>query len=517
MQGECQKCPPIRPAFAAGGMLCHPGHNRSVRPNVLSPAIAHPPLSPAELTALTELSTRPYTPAASLAATTDLRKRGLPPATVATLLTQWRLRTAAAAKLGDISTFFLLSDDGAQQATRPAIAAEHARLLADTGICLIVDIGCGIGADAHAFQSAGMAVIAIDADPDTAALAAHNLRADTCADDFAEHFHAHRTHRANHCPASESPPATAPAPALVLCARLIDTGGAPALEIPGESGPDGVREILSLPDLITAAVGPATPPWGVWLDPARRAGGRRINDPARWSPSLPLALAAARGGQAGAIKVSPAIAYEHLPADSHVRFSACDREVLEAAIYLGTALPAGRCAVIHTSSHDAASDQSASPIEFSYVGEPANPPAELEVANGVGHIIFEPHKAVLRAGLIDQIARELNAAPLARGIGYLTADLPDPTLLPHLPGVEAFAVQAILPTQPKKLRKELAARAIGSVEIKKRGCSIDPQRMRTALKLPASGKGQATVIFTPVGPRPDGRNNPVHCLLVERL
>ena len=95
---------------------------------------------------------------------------------VAAALTQARLRARAAAKLGPRSGELLLTADGLEQATRPRLAALHARRFVDAGVREVWDLGCGLGLDAAAFADAGLRVLAVDADEATAALAAENLR-----------------------------------------------------------------------------------------------------------------------------------------------------------------------------------------------------------------------------------------------------------------------------------------------------------------------------------------------------
>ena len=74
-------------------------------------------------------------------------------------------------------------------------------------------------------------------------------------------------------------------------------------------------------------------------------------------------------------------------------------------------------------------------------------------------------------------------------IAYSTADQLTPT-----PFARACRVRERWPLAVAVLRRELAARDIGVLEIKKRGVDIDPAVLRPKLRL--RGDGSATLILT---------------------
>ncbi|HMB70119.1 MAG TPA: hypothetical protein VKU85_12440 [bacterium] len=88
------------------------------------------------------------------------------------LAEQVLLERRAFAKFPD-PTLLLLERVALEQATSPAIATFHAAALPRGA--RVVDLGCGLGADARAFARAGHAVVAVDRDPARAFLARHNL------------------------------------------------------------------------------------------------------------------------------------------------------------------------------------------------------------------------------------------------------------------------------------------------------------------------------------------------------
>ncbi len=97
------------------------------------------------------------------------------PELAAAALTQQALRRRAVTKFGAAASTMFFTRDGLEQATRTEVAAHHATRFRRGSVAGVVDLGCGIGADALAFSSAGLAVRAVEVDPDTAGVAAANL------------------------------------------------------------------------------------------------------------------------------------------------------------------------------------------------------------------------------------------------------------------------------------------------------------------------------------------------------
>ncbi|MET0303922.1 MAG: SAM-dependent methyltransferase, partial [Microbacteriaceae bacterium] len=115
-----------------------------------------------------------------------------------------------------------------------------------------------------------------------------------------------------------------------------------------------------------------------------------------------------------------------------------------------------------------------------------------EPARPLGAFLHEPDGAVIRARLIGDVARSLDAGMLNERIAYLTSDAALTS-----PFVASFRVREEVPADPKRLGAALRARGIGRLEIKKRGVDIDPAAFRRALKL--RGDAEATVFVTRIG------------------
>jgi hypothetical protein len=99
--------------------------------------------------------------------------------------------------------------------------------------------------------------------------------------------------------------------------------------------------------------------------------------------------------------------------------------------------------------------------------------------------------------------RSVGGRMLDRSIAYFTSDDAVPTAF-----ATGFRVTETFPFDEKLLKRELASRKIGTLEIKKRGMDVDPAQLRTKLSL--KGSGSATLILTRAG-------NKRVALLAERI
>lgn len=219
---------------------------------------------------------------------------------------------------------------------------------------------------------------------------------------------------------------------------------------------------------------------GVWLDPARRSGGSRLSDPADWSPSLDWAFALAETLPTG-IKLGPGLDRDLLPDHGEAQWVSVDGEVVELAVWSGVlARPGvGRAALVVRSGRAA---------ELTAAGD-----SDDAEAGALGEYLLEPDGAVIRARLIGDLARSLGGGGrmLDPTIAWITADA-----APETPFGAAFRVIERFPLDAKTLKKELATRRIGTLEIKKRGVDVDPAAFRARLSL--KGENAATLVLTRV-------------------
>ncbi|BDZ39149.1 hypothetical protein GCM10025863_17630 [Microbacterium suwonense] len=347
----------------------------------------------------------------------------------------------ARAKFGEFAERMLFTRAGLEQATRLNVATLHAVRMRQAGMTTVSDLGCGIGGDSLAFAGAGLRVSAVDADEVTAAIAAYNLA--PFGDDAAV-----RTGRAEE---------------FMSASR-------------GEIRPARTDSADSSAD---AAHLRGTDTGAVWLDPARRTTGhsetRRLSA-SDWSPSLDWCVEVAHRHPTG-IKLGPGLDRELIPDDVEAQWVSADGSVVELVLWSGALARDGirRSALLvadgQTHELTAATDAEDLPVR------------EL------GAFVHEPDGAVIRARLIGDAGRMLEAGMLDAQIAYLTGDAAVTS-----PFVQSFRVRETMPVHAKTINAVLRANDIGRLEIKKRGMDIDPATFRRKLTL--KGSQQATLILT---------------------
>lgn len=109
----------------------------------------------------------------------------------------------------------------------------------------------------------------------------------------------------------------------------------------------------------------------------------------------------------------------------------------------------------------------------------------------MGRFLLEPDGAVIRAGLVAEVAEPHGLRLLDESIAYLTGDS-----WVDSPFLAAYAVVEALPFSLKRLRAALRARDAGPLTVKKRGTAVEPETLRRQLKL--TGSQPATVVLTRV-------------------
>lgn len=214
-----------------------------------------------------------------------------------------------------------------------------------------------------------------------------------------------------------------------------------------------------------------------FADPARRSGGTRNFNPADYSPPLDALLAHMSATRFAALKLGPGISHEWIPEGAEAEWVSVDRDVVEACLWLAEAAEVPRRASVCKAGEW---------HELTGSGE------ERAVVGEVAAYLYEPDGAVIRAGLVAELAERLEANTAHETIAYLYGDD-----LVETPFARAWKVEEVWPLHPKKLKALVAERGIGRLTIKQRGTGIDPAALRKQLKL--KGPNEATLVATRVG------------------
>lgn len=210
----------------------------------------------------------------------------------------------------------------------------------------------------------------------------------------------------------------------------------------------------------------------VFVDPARRRGGRRELRPQESSPPLAWCLALSERIGAVGIKAAPGVPRELVPPGWELEFISVLGELKEAAFWSPALATTTRRATLLPGGHTLL----------------PSPGSEVE-CGPPGAYLLDPDPAVTRAGLAEELARSLGAWKLDPEIAFLSLDTCVST-----PFARTLRIEESLPWSLKSLRAVLRRLDVGAVDIRKRGSPVDVEDVRTRLKL--SGTRRATVVLT---------------------
>ncbi len=375
-------------------------------------------LSPAGERWLAELAATPITKHNHLQIVTRLR-RDLSPAYTQAVMETAVLRQKAVIKFSRAAQMYF-TRPALEQSSSEIISAYRARRFADAGVQRVADLGCGIGGDAIGL-AAHAQVIGVEMDALRLAMAEQNLKAYGRGDHF-QSLHADFT---------------------TLSPLDVD---------------------------------------GLFFDPARRdERGKRFFSVEAYQP--PLSWIDEWRGIVGetavaptAVKISPGVDYDELPADAEVEFISVRGELKEAVLWYGdlrTAVTRRATLLVDGNIHTMTTTDMPDHITIA-------PPKRF---------LYEPDNAIIRAHLVKQLAAQLGATKLDDHIAYLSSDEQIET-----PFARRFPIDDSFPFQLKRLRRYLRERDIGQVTIKKRGSPLEPDTLRRQLRL--RGEKACTIFLT---------------------
>jgi SAM-dependent methyltransferase len=215
----------------------------------------------------------------------------------------------------------------------------------------------------------------------------------------------------------------------------------------------------------------------VFVDPARRGGGRRLRTgdcepPLDWCTGL-----AGRVPSVG-IKAAPGLDRELVPPGWEVEFVADGRDLKEAVLWSPELAGAGSRATLL-------------PEGDQLLPEPGDPVDCREP----GRYLLDPNPAVTRAGLVAELARRLDAWQIDERIAFLSTDRPVRT-----PFARTLRVLESRPWREKDLPARLRAHDVGALDIRRRGLAGDVDALRRRLR--PKGSVPAVLVMTRCADRP---------------
>jgi hypothetical protein len=215
------------------------------------------------------------------------------------------------------------------------------------------------------------------------------------------------------------------------------------------------------------------------IDPDRRPAGRRTTRPEFYEPNLETLRRLLTANPNAAIKLAPgATVPQDWAETAELEWIGHRGECKQQVAWLGRLSQCTgqrRATVLFDDGRP----------EYSVVGSPDQ---YIARATSVGRFVYEPHAAVLAAGLSGVLAAEHNLSAIVPGIAYLTAN--------HhveVPALSAYEVTEVLPCDAKRINAALRQRGIGELVIKHRGFGIEAERLCNSLRY--TGDGHATLIL----------------------
>jgi hypothetical protein len=187
--------------------------------------------------------------------------------------------------------------------------------------------------------------------------------------------------------------------------------------------------------------------------------------------------------------MGPGMPHDSVPADCEAQWVSVAGDVTEVTLWFNAVRrPGVRRAALLLGPQGAA--ELTSGEDFG-----AGPTAPVGPVEGY---LYEPDGAVIRAGLVADVAVQLGGHLLDEHIAYICA--PE---LQDTPFAKAYKVLDVMPFNVKALKSWVKDQGIGVLDIKKRGTAVTPEELRKQL-LPGGsakhkGKKSATLVLTRIG------------------
>jgi hypothetical protein len=201
----------------------------------------------------------------------------------------------------------------------------------------------------------------------------------------------------------------------------------------------------------------------IFIDPARRDDqGRHATG--KSEPPLEWCIELAAKIPAVGIKLAPGLPHRLIPASWEFETIAIRFDLKEAILWSPAMSRSSWRASVVTASGTA-----------SFVPQPGDPVGVQPPA--AGDWLFDPNPAITRAGLVDDLARTLNANKIDDQIAFLTASAPTQT-----PFARCFRVLASMPWHERNLRQAILDLEGGEVVIRRRGLAGNVDEIQRRLR-----------------------------------
>lgn len=216
----------------------------------------------------------------------------------------------------------------------------------------------------------------------------------------------------------------------------------------------------------------------VFFDPARRDDtGKRIYNVEHYQP--PLSVIHNWTHPLVVVKLSPGI--DRTQVESYggcIEFISVNGDLKESVLWRGTGFTGLKATLLSVNdTQHWIQPNSLQPQD-----------ADLKIRSPHGWLI-EPDSALMRAGLVQEVAAAFHGHMLDETIAYFTTES-----RPKSPWLRAWHILDWMPFNVKKLRAYLRELHVGNVTVKKRGSPITPEELIPQLKL--EGSESRTLVLT---------------------
>jgi len=220
---------------------------------------------------------------------------------------------------------------------------------------------------------------------------------------------------------------------------------------------------------------------GVFIDPARRdtTGRKKLGDS---DPPLEWCLALATTVPAVGIKFAPGLSHQALPDDWELETIATGHDLKEAMLWSPALRHHARQATVIDGE-----------TVHTFTAVPGDPVPVR--APEPGDDFYDCNPAITRAGLVDDLARQIGAAKIDEQIAFLVAGNG-----PGTPFARRFRVLASLPWHERNLKQQIIDLDGGELTIRRRGLPGNVDDIQKRLR--GSGKRPLFLAMTRLQDRP---------------